>query len=421
MIFVFGCSEKKFNNPFDPLANMDYKVELGYIGLELDQLRIDNSNIEERSFKCYEIYYSKSEGFTPLPENLFIRITRWDSTRVSISFLDENEVYYFVVKFVDILDRISSSEKLTVLTANKRPDKPTFSPLTQVNFNQLEIVWNASNIRDFQKYELYFSELKDFPVTPLNLYRTIPNISETKIVISNLKVNTEYYFRLRIYDTGNLFSESDEQVLKTGKDLPTPVTIEAITDETESSVVLHWSRNTDSDFLRYELHYSSNQNFVISSSTLYRSVTDQNTTVYTISGLSSLTKYYFKVRVVDQDNVFVDSKEFSGVTTAPTGPDVPNPVNIFDPVSSDIEETRVYVSWQDYSDPDFKGYEIHYSVDPNFIPSSSTIFIGRLSDITRNRMGVSGLTSSTRYYFTVRVVNNKDKFSDSRRVSATTK
>jgi hypothetical protein len=423
LLLAFGCNNKEFDNPFDPLAKKDYKIEVGYSGSGLSQLKIDNSNIEERSFKCYEVYFSLIEDFTPDAENLFIRITDWDSTSISISSLDENETYYFIVKFVDVLDRTVSSEKINVLTGNKVPAKPLFSASTKVELNQIEFVWYATNIKDFQKYELYFSELKNFPITQLNLHRTTTNISDTSFVIGNLRPNTEYYYRLRTYDKGNLYSDSDEEHIKTGNDIPTQVTIERISDETDSSVVIHWSKNEDIDFLRYEIHYSTTQNFVVSPSTLYGGIgiTDQNTTSYTISNLTALTKYYFKVRVVDNENAFMDSEEVSVTTKEPMGPDIPTPVTILEPTDADITQTSVTIRWAAYQDPEFKGYQVHYSTDANFMPSPTTLHFGTLPLMTTNSWTVTGLRSSTTYYFTVRVINVKDKFSDSKRVSATTK
>jgi hypothetical protein len=421
LLFVLGCGDRKFDNPFDPMANKDYEIQIGYSGSELNQLRINNSSIEERSFKCYEIYISKTDNFTPVPENLFLRITNWDSTSVSINSLDENETYYFIVKFVDVLDRTACSEKITVLTANKKPDKPVFSNLTKVYLNQIEVVWYRANIKDFQKYEFYFSELKNFPVTQFNLHNTITNISDTSVFIDNLRPKTEYYYRLLIYDKGNLYSESDEYMLRTENDIPIQVTIENITDATESSLSIRWSRNEDTDFLRYEIHFSTTQNFVPSSSTLYRNITDRNVTSYTVFNLLALTKYYFKIRVVDEENAFADSKELSGTTTIPVGPDVPQPVDIFDPTDAEIFETQVNIRWESYQNPEFKAYEVHYSIDPSFIPSSSTRYMGQITIPTINSVPVSNLMPSTNYYFVVRVVNVKDKFSDSRKVSARTK
>ena len=423
LFLVFGCNEKEFDNPYDPMANKDYKIEVGYSGSELAQLKIDNSNIEERSFKYYEVYFSLIEEFTPDPENLFVRITDWDSTSVSISSLDENEIYYFIVKFIDVLDRTAFSEKINILTPNKEPIKPMFSNSTKVELNQIEFVWYATNIKDFQKYEFYFSQLKNFPISSLNLHRTINNISDTSLFINNLRPNTEYYYKLRVYDKSELHSDSDEESIKTGNDIPTQVVIERISDETDSSVVLQWSKNEDIDFLRYEIHYSTTQNFVVSPSTLYGGIgiTDQNTTSYTISNLTALTKYYFKVRVVDNENAFMDSEEVSVTTKEPMGPDIPTPVTILEPTDADITQTSVTIRWEAYQDPEFKGYQVHYSTDANFMPSPTTLHFGTLPLMTTSSWTVTGLRSSTTYYFTVRVINVKDKFSDSKRVSATTK
>lgn len=92
---------------------------------------------------------------------------------------------------------------------------------------------------------------------------------------------------------------------------PTPVILYDPTDITATSMKLTWTRNTDPDFVKYEVYISTNQDLW----TLIASITNQSQTAYTVTGLSASTTYYFIIRVVTNSS-FSDSNQVSG-TTAP--------------------------------------------------------------------------------------------------------
>jgi hypothetical protein len=115
----------------------------------------------------------------------------------------------------------------------------------------------------------------------------------------------------------------DTIILDTGP--PIAVDLYNPTSITSSSIVLEWTENEDSDFQRYELHNSTVPGFPPSSSTLYKESTDVKWLKQKVTGLSSSTTYYFKVRVYDIANGFTDSNEVSGTTKSSSsgGPGCP--------------------------------------------------------------------------------------------------
>lgn len=417
-LIFFGCKERDFTNPYDPFNSLTSNIGIIYEGTETNILRIDNKTINPKSFGRYEIYLSKSAGFVPSKDNLTGIITKYDSTGILLENLDENESYYIRLKFIDVLEREKLSDELHILTRNLAPPKPQIASNSEVELNKITVRWRRADIKDFLKYELYFSTLKDFPLSQVNLYRTITNVNDTVLVFQNLKPNTDYHFCLRMYDRGNLYTDSDYKTFKTENDLPTAVILEDVYNPTQSSLDLKWTKNADEDFLKYEIHYSTNPNFTITAQTLVKSITNQNSTFITIDALSASRRYYFKIRVVDKGGLFNDSNERDGTTSEPSGEDVPKPVTISQP--TEITQTSMRLSWSQYPDLDFKQYELHYSTTPNFILTSSTLYFAPLTNRNTISIPVQLLNPNTKYYFRVRIVNNKDKFSDSQEVSATT-
>jgi len=74
-----------------------------------------------------------------------------------------------------------------------------------------------------------------------------------------------------------------------------------------NSVILNWTLNQDTDFLRYEVHSSLYSVFTPSSDTLARYINDQATTTVTLGNVVNPQKMFFRVRVVDTAAYTADS------------------------------------------------------------------------------------------------------------------
>ncbi|MDI6887909.1 MAG: fibronectin type III domain-containing protein [Candidatus Thermoplasmatota archaeon] len=108
---------------------------------------------------------------------------------------------------------------------------------------------------------------------------------------------------------------------------PTPVVLECKSTY-KTSVTLSWSRNTDANFLRYEIHKGTVQNFTISDNTLVTAITTQSKTSYDVTGLLPNTDYYFKIRVVN-DYGYSDSEEVHAKTLLSPKGEVALPLTIW--------------------------------------------------------------------------------------------
>lgn len=108
-----------------------------------------------------------------------------------------------------------------------------------------------------------------------------------------------------------------------------------------TSMDLNWSANTDFDFNRYELYYSTSPG-VTNLDNLLVTYTDSSETFFHVINLTPNTAYYFVVYVYDTDGLFVLSNEVSGTTLAGGGGGVTPPPPL--PPAIDQRYCPIFVS-----------------------------------------------------------------------------
>lgn len=79
---------------------------------------------------------------------------------------------------------------------------------------------------------------------------------------------------------------------------------------TVNSVALRWTR-TNLAFQKYEVHMSKKEGFPLSSTTLYGTIYNRDSTTASVMGLISGLPYYFKVRLIRSATDSVESNEVS--------------------------------------------------------------------------------------------------------------
>ncbi len=99
---------------------------------------------------------------------------------------------------------------------------------------------------------------------------------------------------------------------------PTAVTFDYTCAKTieKDSIKLEWETSPDFDFSMYALYASTTSGFAPGADNLIYSSTNKNDTVYTHTGLSTLTDYYFVLRICDDGGLFTSSSELR-IRTAP--------------------------------------------------------------------------------------------------------
>ncbi|MEM2870588.1 MAG: fibronectin type III domain-containing protein [Thermoplasmata archaeon] len=371
----------------------------------------------DKDFSRYEVYQSTLSNFSA-PKLLMWTGDR-SRTGLLVTGLARLTTYYFMVRVLDRagLSADSNVVRATTLLGNVPPAAVTLYAPTSVTDSSMTLSWSRNNDGDFARYELHGSTQPGFTPSQSTLIASIPDQNTTQFSVTGLLPSTNYYFRVRTWDTGGLFNDSNRVNATTAaQNLPpeAPV-LYPPSNITESSMTLSWSRNNDSDFARYTLFMGNGSGFEPSNESLIATIENQSTTSYTASGLSSNTTYFFRLRVEDTGGLWNLSGEVNGTTLPPNAP--PSPVALQPP--TDVTETSMRLEWSESPEPDFKQYELHASTTPNFNITAGTA-VATIVERDRTNWEVGRLLPETTYYFKVRVRDTGELYADSNEVSGTT-
>jgi Leucine-rich repeat (LRR) protein len=129
---------------------------------------------------------------------------------------------------------------------------------------------------------------------------------------------------------------------------PTQIDISSVTyDLTE--MVVTWEQSSDNDFVSYELLYSETQS---GEQTSIITITDINTTSYTITEFDPSQGRWYWIKVTDYWSLTIMSNGYMVLDSPPTPPEL-NPITYNDGFE---------ISWSQNNDDDFVSYKLYESL-----------------------------------------------------------
>ena len=292
----------------------------------------------------------------------------------------------------------SSSSK----SPDLRPKAPTGLTATSGD-RQVKLSWQAVssiNERVTIRYEYQQSLTRDrFD----NIWVPIPGGERTReVIVSDLTDGTTYFFRVRAVNIEGA-GEPSTEVGTLAYDGPTaePGASPSLTATPgDSQVVLSWQTPMNmgaSVITGYEYQQSiTNGQF----GDTWISVSESTREVI-VSGLTSGTTYYFRVRAINAEGVGVSSAEISAIPSDELTSQLRAPVAL----TGVPGNRQVMLSWQAPSTADVSviaGYEYQQSIDGEF--GNTWVSVSR----NTHEVIVSGLTGGT-YYFRVRAINTEGR------------
>ncbi|MFQ6107035.1 MAG: fibronectin type III domain-containing protein [Thermoplasmata archaeon] len=365
------------------------------------------SENSDPDFAYYEVFGSQVGG---VPGVVIETVSFRSATSYVVAGLNASETYYFLIRVHDTGGLFSDSNQVsdTTLPDNTAPSPVTLNPPTDMTSTSMTLTWSQSMATDFARYEIYQSQTSGVIG---NLVKIMSSQFSTLYVVTGLSPSTDYYFTVRVVDTGGLYADSNQVMGSTlpPNDPPTAVLLNAPTNITSFSMSLNWTENGDSDFARYEIYQSM---LMGSTGSRIAIIGDKSQTLYIAGGLMGSTTYYFTIRVVDTGGLYADSNQVEGTTVPGNVP----PASVMLGPPANITGSTVLLTWSQNNDSDFARYEIYQSTTFGSLGS-------KIDDIpfrSQTSYTVTGLSQLTTYYFTIRVVDTGSLYSDSNQVSATT-
>ena len=218
--------------------------------------------------------------------------------------------------------------------------------------------------------------------------RSIGNV--TQLSISNLFSSTAYYFRVRVDNPTINRQSANSNTVGVITSAQKPVLLDPIALNS-SSIRIEWEALQRVNQYRVDIALDANFTNFLSG---YNNRNVGLVTRIDVSGLTSLTTYYIRIRAENTDlNIVSVNSDTEQVTTLPAAP-----TNIS---ISDIETNGFFVSWETANSQ--LNYQIDLATDSEFsqiLPEYDSRLISDGLEYT-----FDDLDSSTEYFFRIRSVN----------------
>ena len=165
-----------------------------------------NNDIE---FSSYRVYRSKSPGVNSNQSAIAVISERTINYYRDEGLENSTSYYYCVYVYTKSGLSVESNEVEITTDANRVPEKVILAVPLLMEDTTLRLSWTQSNEDDFASYRIFRSESSpvDTNAAPVMI---INEQTTTLFDDENLARNTEYFYRIFVYDVGGLRAGSDE-------------------------------------------------------------------------------------------------------------------------------------------------------------------------------------------------------------------
>jgi len=325
----------------------------------LTEMTVEWEETTDGDFRDYKVLYSNTESGDRDTLTTYTDISTTSYTITEFDPLIEN---WFWVQVTDTLGLSSIGTGMT----NSLDSEPNPVNVTSVTYDleQMTITWeeyvpNMGRIQrmnqntrstvtnDFVSYELLQSDTEDGNYTSVVV---ITDQSITSHSITEYDPLIENWFKVKVTDFWGLNSIGTGMTNEIDSP-PTQIDVSSVTyDLTE--MVVTWDQSSDYDFVSYELLQSETQS---GDQTSITTITDINTTSFTISDFNPSVERWYWIRVSDYWNLTTMSNGYMVLDSPPT-PSVLYPISWDD---------GFQILWSQNTDNDFVSYKLYESLSQN--------------------------------------------------------
>jgi len=318
--------------------------------------------------------------------------------------LNSNTDYFYRLRAYNTGGTSGNSNVITVTTLPYSPAPPNATAATNISQTDFDANWDASTATD----GYYLDVATDNGFT--NFVSDFNNLdvgNVTTYFVDGLNPETDYYYRVRAYNTGGTSGNSNVISLTTLKDIPAPPVATSATNTSQTAFDANWDLSTDAD--GYYLDVATDNGFTNFVSG-FNNLDVGNVTTYNITSLSSATDYYYRLRAYNTGGTSGNSNVIT-VTTLPYSPAPPNAT-----AATNISQTDFDANWDASTATD--GYYLDVATDngfTNFVSDFNNLDVGNVTTYF-----VDGLNPETDYYYRVRAYNNGGSSGNSNVINVTT-
>ncbi|OIN59329.1 fibronectin type III domain-containing protein [Arsenicibacter rosenii] len=309
---------------------------------------------------------------------------RPDITTYQNTGLNPATRYYYRVRAINQGGQSAYSNVADATTADVVPNAPARLTAQATSFSAIVLNW-----ADLSNNETGFQIERALSSTGTFTKIADVGANATTYTDAGLNGSTPYCYRIRAMNAVGAGAYSDVVCATTpAAPVPPPSAPTALvaTAVSSATINLSWTDNAANE-TGYEIERSAD-------GTNFTKIADvpANTTTYQSVGLNPATRYYYRVRAVNQGG----GSAYSNVADATTA-DVP-PAAPARLVATAVSSTQINLQWADLSGNE-TGFQVERSADgTNFT---------KIADVGANVTTYqnTGLTFLTKYYYRVRAVN----------------
>ncbi|OJJ17843.1 hypothetical protein BKI52_28710 [marine bacterium AO1-C] len=325
----------------------------------------------------YEIDVALDEEFTRFVPNY--QDKKVDSLSLAITGLEPSTLYYYRVR-ANISSQTSQNSNVISVTTEGL-EIPVVYPATEVSATGFRVHWKKIPIVTSYLLEIALDEKFRSPVANYDSIEVAP--TDTSLLISNVDVNKQYFYRVKVKQSNSSSEYSNTQSVFTST-LPRPEVLPA-TNVQLTSFVANWK--TLPEALSYRIDVASDALFQQMLPDYDNRIINTNSVV--VPNLNANTDYFYRVRAVNAEAISNHSEVMTVVTT-----NLPAPVAT---TASDIQSGSFQANWNTV--PNAASYLLDVALDENFtqlLPGYNTKAVIGNSEI------IQSVDASTNYYYRVR-------------------